>query len=170
MRRRERNPVGANIDLTPVLSTIVHLIPIVLIAVRFVTMVQQPVDARPLHAAEAPSREILDVQERDRVVIRVLASGFRVVGAGASETLLPCRAPCAPADYDYLALSDAMVSARVQHPAQTKVVVAPDAAVPYETLMGVFDAVTLRREGDSVRTLFAQPVLVNGVEQRVAPG
>ncbi len=164
MRRRERNPVGANIDLTPVLSTIVHIIPIVLIAVRFVTVVQQPIDARPLHASEAPSREVLEVQEHERVVIRILDSGFRVRGVGAAETQLPCRAPCAPADYDYLALSDAMVSARTQHPAETQVVVAPDPAVPYETLMGVFDAVTLRRDGKVLRPLFAQPVLVNGAD------
>ncbi len=170
MRRRERNPVGANIDLTPVLSTIVHIIPIVLIAVRFVTIVQQPIDARPLQASEAPSREVLDEQERERVVIRVLESGFRVRGVGEGETQLPCRAPCAPADYDYVALSDAMVSARAQHPAETQVVVAPDADVPYETLMGVFDAVTLRRDGTTVRPLFAQPMLVNGADEKPVPG
>ncbi len=162
MRRRERNPVGAEIDLTPVLSTIVHIIPIVLIAVRFVTQYQHPMDQAPIHSTDAPSREKLEAQERERVVIKVGAAGFVVRGAGEGESTLPCRAPCAPADYDYAALSDAMVAARARHPAETQVVVVPEAAVTYEVLVGVFDAATQRRDGDRVTALFGQPVLVNG--------
>lgn len=164
MRRRERNPVGAELDLTPVLSTIVHIIPIVLIAVRFVTQVQHPMDSPPVHSTEAPSREKLEAQERDRVVIRVNSKGFEVRGSADAQADLACRAPCAPVDYDYRGLNDAMVAARARHPAETQVVVIPEGEVTYEVLVGVFDAVTERRDGDHVTPLFGQPVLVNGAE------
>lgn len=161
-RRRERNPVGAELDLTPVLSTIVHIIPIVLVAVRFVTQYQHPMDSAPVHASQAPSREKLEAQEEQRVVVRIRKDGFQVRGSAEAAADLPCRGACGPADYDFPGLSDAMVAARQRHPAETQVVVIPEGEIAYETIIGVFDAVTERRDGDRVRPLFGQPVLVTG--------
>ncbi len=163
--RKRRNPVGAEIDLTPVLSTIIHIIPIVLIAVRFVTMNEHVVDRAPIQASEAPSRQKLDEQDAERVVVRILGSGFAVHGAAEADTVIPCRAPCTPADYDYAQLSDAMVAARDRHPKTQQVIVAPAATVPYEVIIGVFDAATHRKAGGKIEPLFSDPVLVDGVSE-----
>lgn len=161
---RARNPVGAELDLTPVLSTIVHIIPIALIAVRFVTLHEHRVDSPPLLAQEAPSRELAEAQDKERLVVRILTSGFAVRGGGAEEAILPCVAPCAPENYDYEGLNSLMVSAHARAPSARQVIVAPDATVPYQTIIGVFDAVTETR-GNGARTpLFSDPVLVNGAD------
>ena len=162
MRRRARNPVGAEIDLTPVLSTIVHIIPIVLIAVRFVTVNQQAVEHPPVVATEAPSRKKLEAQEADRVVVRILPTGFSVQGASEVDSTFPCRAPCGSEDYDYAALSDAMVTAKVRHPDTKTMIVAPGPNVPYAVIIGVFDAATQRKSGKDILPLFTDPVLVDG--------
>lgn len=159
---RKRHPVSAEIDLTPVLSTIVHIIPIVLIAVRFVTVNEHIVENPTITASEAPSREKLDAQDAERVVVRVLPTGFVIRGSSEGEATLPCRAPCGPDDYDFASLSDAMVAARQRHPATNTVIVAPDGAIPYAVIIGVFDAATQRVSGDVVLPLFSDPVLVDG--------
>lgn len=168
--RKRRHPVGAEIDLTPVLSTIIHIIPIVLIAVRFVTMNEHVVNQAPIQASEAPSREKVEEQEGERVVVRIGAAGFSVHGAADGETVIPCRSPCSPADYDYAQLGEAMVAARQRHPKTDQVVVAPAAAVPYEVIIGVFDAATHRKDGGKSVPLFPDPVLVDGAAEAAAPG
>ncbi len=167
---RKRHPVGAEIDLTPVLSTIVHIIPIVLIAVRFVTVNEHVVENPTITASESPSRELLDAQDAERVVVRILPTGFVVRGSGEGEATLPCRAPCGPADYDYGSLSDAMVAARQRHPTTKTVIVAPDGAIPYAIIIGVFDAATQRVSGEQVLPLFSDPVLVDGAGAPAAAG
>jgi biopolymer transport protein ExbD len=161
---RARSPVGVEIDLIPVLSTILHIIPVALIAVRFVTLHEHHVDSPPILASPAPSRERVEEQERERVVVRILETGFRVRGADRDEASLPCAAPCAPDDYDYTALNALMVSAHASHPNTRQVLVAPDRKVPYDTIIRVFDAVTATGS-DAARTpLFPEPVLVDGVD------
>lgn len=168
--RKRRHPVGAEIDLTPVLSTIIHIIPIVLIAVRFVTMNEHVVDQAPIQASEAPSREKLEEQEGERVVVRIAATGFSVKGAADGETVIPCRAPCAPTDYDYARLGEALLAARQRHPKTEEVVVAPAPAVPYEVIIGVFDAATHRKDGGKTVPLFRDPVLVDAAAEPAASG
>lgn len=162
MRRRGRNPVGAEIDLTPVLSTIVHIIPIVLIAVRFVTVNQQPVEHPPVTATDAPSRKQLEAQDAERVVVRILPTGFAVQGVADGEAMFPCRAPCGSEDYDYASLSGAMVTAKVRHPMTNTMIVAPAPNVPYAVIIGVFDAAREHTSGRDVLPLFTDPVLVDG--------
>lgn len=158
---RERTIVGAELDLTPVLSTIVHIIPIALIAVRFVTLHEHRVDQPLIVAEEAPSRELAAEQDENAVVVRILPTGFLVRGAEAGETSVPCVAPCGPDDYDYEALNALMVVAQARHPTTRQMVVVPDRAVTYQTIIGVFDAVTESGSGASRRPLFAEPVLID---------
>ncbi len=161
---RVRNPVGAELDLTPVLSTIVHIIPIALIAVRFVTLHEHRVDAPPLVAEVAPSQALVEEQEREQVIVRILTTGFQVRTGDAGEVNLPCQAPCEPENYDYVALNELMVRAHAAKPGARQVLVAPARAVPYQTIIGVFDAVTETDIGGARRALFAEPVLVNGTD------
>jgi biopolymer transport protein ExbD len=166
---RARNPVGAEIDLIPVLSTIVHIIPIALIAVRFVTLHEHRLNSPPLVAEQAPSRELVEAQDEERVVVRILPEGFRVKGADAEESSIPCSGGCLPENYDYGALNSLMVAAHARHPGARQVVVAPDRNVPYETIIGVFDAVTETGPKGARRPLFAEPILVDGVDAPEAP-
>lgn len=166
---RARNPVGAELDLTPVLSTIVHIIPIALIAVRFVTLHEHRLDSPPLVAEEAPSQQLADEQDKERVVVRILATGFEVRGGEVGESTVPCVAPCAPENYDYEALNVLMVGAHARHPNARQVVVAPDSGIPYQTIIGVFDAVTETKSSGVRKPLFPEPVLVDGADARPVP-
>jgi len=166
---RSRHPVGAEIDLIPVLSTIVHIIPIALIAVRFVTLHQHEVDVPPVEASEAPSRALLDAQDNERVVVRILSTGLVVRGSDDGEVSLPCVAPCEAGDYDYAGLNALMVRAKARHPSAKQVVVAPAADSSYETIIGVFDAVTATGTGKSRQPLFPEPVLVDGAAKQAPP-
>jgi len=161
--------VGAELDLTPVLSTIVHIIPIALIAVRFVTLHEHHLDSPPLVAQDAPSREVVEEQDKERVVVRIRATGFEVRSGDAGEATVPCVAPCAPENYDYNALNVLMVSAHARFPNARQVVVAPDAGVPYQTIIGVFDAVTETKSSGVRKPLFPDPVLVDGADTPPAP-
>ena len=154
--------MGAELDLIPVLSTIVHVIPVVLIAVRFVGLQEHTVDHAPIQASPAPSREKMEEQDKERVVVRIVPEGFIVSGADAAELSLPCQSPCAPADYDYVRLSETMLAAHQRHPSAHQVIVAPAPSVPYEVIIGVFDAATHRTVGTTTQALFSDPVLVDG--------
>lgn len=160
--KRRRVEASAELDLIPVLSLVVHLVPMLLLAVRFVTLAEHPVDRAPVEATEAPSREKLEAQENERVVVRITAAGFAVRGSGDGEAHIACAGSCAPGEYDYRALGDAMVVAKGLHPQVQQVIVAPDPGVPYAVIIGVMDATRSRRVGDREEVLFPQPVLVTG--------
>lgn len=159
---KRRHEVDTRLDLIPVLSVIVHLIPMLLLAVRFVTLHQHLVDHAPIHASPAPSREKVEEQDRERVAVRITASGFVVKGAAEGDTAVPCRGSCTAEDYDVSALSDVLVEARARHPNTQQVVLAPDKTVPYAVIIGVFDAATRHKVGDRFEVLFSDPVLVDG--------
>lgn len=160
--KRRRVEATAELDLIPVLSLVVHLVPMLLLAVRFVTLAEHPVDRAPVEATEAPSREKLDAQENERVIVRITAQGFTVRGSGEGEEQIACAADCAPDQYDYRALGDAMVVAKGLHPQVQQVILAPDPGVPYAVIVGVMDATRSRRVGGREELLFPQPVLVTG--------
>ncbi len=161
--KRRRVEATTELDLIPVLSLVVHLVPMLLLAVRFVTVAEHPVDRAPVEATDAPSREKLDTQENERVIVRITASGFSVRGVGDGEELIACAAACAPEHYDYRALGDAMVVAKGLHPQVQQVIVAPDPGIPYAVIVGVMDVTRSRRTGTREESLFPQPVLVTGV-------
>ncbi|MBM4390147.1 MAG: biopolymer transporter ExbD [Deltaproteobacteria bacterium] len=164
--QRRRVQAAVELDLIPVLSLVVHLVPMLLLSVRFVTLAEHPVDRAPVEATEAPSREKLEAQEEERVVVRITATGFAVRGAGDGEAQIACAGSCTPGDYDYRALGDAMVAAKGLHPRMQQVIVAPDPGVPYAVIIGVMDATRSRRAGDREELLFLHPVLVTGAGER----
>lgn len=164
---RRRTDASFELDLVPILSLIVHLLPMLLLVVRFVSLAEHPVSQPPAQATEAPSREKLDEQESERVVVRIGAGGFVVTGAGEGDLPIPCRAqPCTAGNYDYSALREALSRAKGSHPGIEQVLVVPEPSVTYAAIIGVFD-VARGKKGDP--PLFADPVLVSGAKAPNAP-
>lgn len=128
-----------------------------LLAVRFVTLAQQPLDAPPITASKAPSRVAYEEQEDQRVVVRITPMGFSVTGGSVQQ--LACRGVCAPETYDYDGLTTELVIAKDRHPDEPRVILVPDPSIPYEVLVRTMDASAIRPDGTP---LFPQPLLVTG--------
>lgn len=156
--RRLRLPEDFKIDLTPVLSLIVHLIPMLLLAVRFDVLAQHQTNSPPLQAADSPSREVAEKQDETPPAVRISEEGFVVRGAGLLPTTLPCRGACAFETYDYDGLGRLLEEAKANRPGERAVVIAPDPAITYDVVVRVFDAAG--RRGD--HELFPTPLIVTG--------
>ncbi len=128
-----------------------------LLAVRFTTLAQKPVDAPPITASKAPSRVAYDQQSEQRVVVRITPIGFVVTGGNVGE--LNCRGVCATETYDYDGLTAQLVVAKDRHPAEMSVIIVPHATIPYDVLVRTMDASAIRPDGTE---LFPQPRLVTG--------
>lgn len=163
---RRRTDASFDLDLVPILSLIVHLLPMLLLVVRFVSLSEHPVSQPPARATEAPSREKLDAQEKERVVVRIGATGFVVTGAGEGDLPIPCTPqPCAANTYNYAALRDALSRASGNHPGLNQVLVVPEANVTYAAIIGVFDVARGKKDE---KPLFSDPVLVTGAKAQGA--
>lgn len=157
-RRGRRLVVDARLDLTPIMSLVVHLIPLLLVAVRLREVAQLDSTARVVPAIRTSDGQALADQAERVVSVRVGADGFLVTGAGGLDPRIPCRGACAPDTYDYAALGQALVEARRLHPGQEELAVVAEPEVPYAVVVGVMD--TARGGPDGPR--FRQPVLVSG--------
>jgi biopolymer transport protein ExbD len=152
---RRRVETGAELDVIPVLSLIVHLIPMLLLSVRFSTLAQLEAGGPLVPRTAPPSPAALVEQERDVVSVRITPEGFLTGGDGAADPRIPCHGACTPETYDYPALAQAMRAAKRLHPSETRVVVVPDGEVPYEVVVRVFEAA----RGDGASPLFPMPML-----------
>ncbi|MEN9785899.1 MAG: hypothetical protein RLZZ299_1163 [Pseudomonadota bacterium] len=160
MRRGKRIEGDSELDVTPILSLIVHLIPMILLAVNFRAFAQVTADGPVLPTEDAPSAGALKEQSRQVVSVRVLPDGFEVGGAGDAASAVPCRGACTVDTYDYVGLRYALRAAKAQHPAETRVVVAPARDVPFAVIVRVMDAARESRDPNGVRTpLFPSPLL-----------
>ncbi len=158
-RRRARAPTVANVDLTAVLSVVVHLIPMLLLLVRFKQIAQLDVSGSVIPALPSPSAVAL-ADQADRVVsVRITDTGFYVGGAGEAAPFLPCRGPCAPDTYDYAALTQVMLVAKELHPDERRIVIAPGPDVAYDVVVDVIDAVRARKVGEGEKLLFPVPLI-----------
>ncbi len=166
MRRGKRIEGESELDVTPILSLIVHLIPMILLAVNFRSFAQVAAGGPVLPSEEAPSAGVLKQQSRQVVSVRILPDGFVVGGAGEADSVLPCRGPCRDDTYDYAALRYALRAAKAQHPTETRVVVAPERDVPFAVVVRVMDAARETRDAKGVRTpLFPNPLLASAPKE-----
>jgi biopolymer transport protein ExbD len=160
MKRARRVSDEAELDVIPVLSLIVHLIPMLLLGVRFVTLAQvttgPPVPTRP--AADAGQYE---AQEQKVVSVRVTGEGFQLGGVESVDPKIPCSLqPCAVDTYDFVALNRALVLAHAARPSDGRIIIAPDASVPYEVVVRVMDAARARRDAEGKDVpMFGSPLL-----------
>ncbi len=160
MRARKRVEGAFELDVTPILSLIVHLIPMLLLAVRFTTLNELPASGPVLPTQEAPSQQAYARQSSKVVSVRIGAAGFVVGGVSGIDPVIGCTGDCGPATYDYTRLGNALRAARQEHPDEQRVVVAPEGPVPFEVIARVMaTARAYRNEGGAEVPLFAQPLL-----------
>jgi biopolymer transport protein ExbD len=171
MRRARRVDGTAELDVIPVLSLIVHLIPMLLLGVRFVTLAQVPLSAPPVPSKPARDRGQFEAQEREVASVRVTRDGFSLGGIRDVDPVLPCaQRPCSVDDYPYDRLVAALVVAHEAKPADGRIVVAPDSDVPYEVVVRVMDTVRARKDGNGRETaLFTQPLLATPPDKAEVP-
>lgn len=155
---KRRIETTAELDVIPVMSLIVHLIPMLLLSVRFVTLSQLESKGPLLPTTPAPSHDAFAEQEKEVVSVRITPDGFVVGGDDARDPRIPCRGPCTPDTYDYPALTRAMADAKRLHPTETRVVLAPEPDIAYDVLVRVMDAT----RADGGRPLFPIPLIAAG--------
>ena len=155
---RARFPELAELDVVPVMSLIVHLIPMLLLCVRFTYLAQLP-SGRVVPSVPAPSGDVFAAQEAKVVSVRITPDGFHVGGLGGAH-FIPCtRAVCAADTYDYAALTAAMVDAKRQHPTESRVVIAPARDISYEVVINVMSATRAYGRGPRKDVLFPDALL-----------
>lgn len=157
------------LDLTPILSLIVHLLPMLLILVRFRQLAEIQVSGPVIPTAPAPSEGAFAAQAERVVSVTVTKEGFVVGGAGEGDPRIPCQGTCSPETYDFEALSGVLREAKRLHPEEKRVVIAPAADVPYEIVVGVMDAARSWSEGGEERPLFADAILASPVDAEAVP-
>jgi biopolymer transport protein ExbD len=163
MRRRERRvDASAELDVTPVMSLIVHLIPMLLLSVRFASFGQLPASGPVVPTREAVSQGRFEQQSRQVVSVRVTPQGFVLGGVGDLDPRLPCKGACDVGTYDYEGLNVAMIEAKRLHPQEQRVVIAPEASVPFDVVVRVMDATRDASSAGGTRvSLFPQPLLAS---------
>lgn len=160
MRARRRVEGTFDLDVTPILSLIVHLIPMILLAVRFTTLNELSARGPVLPTQEAPSQQAYARQSSKVVSVRITGAGFVVGGVTGIDPVIACKGDCGPTTYDYAQLGSALRTARQEHPDEQRVVVAPEGPVPFEVIALVMaTARAYRNEGGAEVPLFAQPLL-----------
>lgn len=164
MRRRFRHPTVAMVDLTAVLSLVVHLIPMLLVTVRFREVAQLAGSAGVVPAVETSDTAALADQAERIVSVRITPEGFVVGGAGGADPILPCPSVCTPDTWPYGTLTETMVVARALHPAERRVVIVAAPEVPYDVVVRTMSATRARRVGATEELLFPEPTIA------VAPG
>lgn len=155
--KRRRIRVDAALNLAPILSLVIHLIPVLLIAARFRELAQLDAEARVIPAVRTDDGARLSEQAEQVVSVTVDGQGFVVSGGGEGSSRVPCRGTCAPATYDGVALRLALTQVKARRPAEDRVVFVVDPSIPFEVVVGAMDAA--RGSPDGPR-LFAQPLLV----------
>lgn len=154
-RRRGLEDSGPGLDLIPVLSLVVHLVPMLLLSVRFMTVVQLVARGPVVPALDAPNAGALRDQSQRVVSVEVDDQGFRVGGAEGLDPRIPCRGACGPDTYDFEALAGALRTLKQAHPDERRVVVAPTDAVPFDVVARVMATA----QADGAQELFPEPLL-----------
>lgn len=150
----------SELDVIPVMSLIVHLIPMLLLSVRFVSLSQMSAEGPVVPSSQAPSTDAFAEQEKRVVSVVITPEGFVVGGSDAADPRIPCLGACTPDTYDYASLNRAMVAAKRLHPTENRVVLAPAPTIPYDVLVRVMEASRTRADGGE--PLFPTPLIAAG--------
>jgi biopolymer transport protein ExbD len=162
---RARLPEMAELDIVPIMSLIVHLIPMLMLCVRFTLLAQVPTAGHLLPSVPAASPQVFVAQEENVVSVRITPQGFIVGGLGTAENIACSAQPCTPESYDLSQLSSLMVAAKQLHPNETRVVVAPDPEISYEVVVLVMAATRERVVDTQHEVLFPDVLLAEGVQK-----
>lgn len=159
---RRRVDGTAELDVLPVMSLVVHLVPMLLLSVRFLTYGHVPGQGPVIPAVPAAGPEQLAEQQAQVVSVRITKQGFVVGGLPEGEPRIPCASPCGPDQYDYVGLNASMAIVKRAHPEESRVVLVPDPEVPYDVLVRAMDAARARKTERGEVLLFPHPILAAG--------
>lgn len=154
MARREIP--AAELDLIPVLSLIVHIVPMLLLNVRLMDMAGVKVGGPVVPVLDAPSTSVMEEQEKNLVSVQITGQGFNVSGVG----MVPCLGNCTPETYDYAGLRSALEQAHQTHPNEQRVILAPAQGIAFDILIRTMDAA---RVDSNNQPLFPVPLLTEPV-------
>lgn len=145
---RPTRPVGRrtgstlqDLDLAPILSILVLLIPVLLFAFQFFETTAQPVEA-PRSGPPGTARQVVTV------TVRIVPDGFDL--SVAEPDAAPAHDPRivrGAADYDYAALHNRLAELKARYP-QTDAIglsAAPD--IPWQTIARTMDCARTRLAG-----------------------
>jgi biopolymer transport protein ExbD len=158
-RRRARQLEVAELDMIPLMSLIVKLVPMLLLFVRFssLSVVEAAGPVVPATPASSPGQ--LEEQDERVVSVRIDGEGFVVGGLPGGSARLPCSGPCAPDTFDYTGLTQAMAEAKRARPGESRVVIVPGGDVAYDVVVRVMDATRARKTASGEEPLFPVPLL-----------
>ena len=164
MRRgvAKRFEVNAELDLIPVLSLIIHIVPMLLVCVRFLTVAQIEASGPVVPIRDAPDAQTLTEQEERVVSVRIGPRGFTVGGAGWADPDIACLGTCSEGGYDYVGLGRALADAHARLPDERRVVIAPSPDTPYEVMVRVLDVA--REDPTSGTPMFPTPLIAAPTE------
>jgi len=151
-----RRPIeAAELDLIPVLSLIVHIVPMLLLNVRFIELASVDVGGPVLPTLDAPSTRVLQEQDQKVVSVRVEAEGFVLSGLDG-DPRIPCMGVCTADTYDYAGLRARLTTAHAARPGEQRLVIVPGAETEMSVLIRVMDAA---RETGTGAPMFGEPLL-----------
>lgn len=143
---RRSEVAAADLNLTPIMSVLVILIPVLLFAFTFFEVKIQAVAAPRMdgccrRSAEPPLS----------LTVRITARGFAITHRDAPE--LPLIGLRSEADqdgdpYDYAALYNALVAIKERHPEAVAIALGGDDTLPWSRLSRTMDAVRTRLAED----------------------
>ena len=151
--RRKSGKEGIELNLVPILDTMVALISFLLFTTSFIAIV----------SVQSPFPEISreDVQKKLTEKPLQLTVSLREKEVEVWSPFDRIKARTVPnlpnAQVDLKGLHDLIVSIKQQFPTETKVVMVPYAAASYDTLISVMDAIRLTEPGD-------QPIFAKNVQ------
>lgn len=158
-RRAGMEDTGPGLDLIPMLSVVVHLVPMLLLSVRFLALSQVPARGPVVSALDAPDEGSLSEQSKKVVSVEIDELGFLIGGSAGLDPRIPCKGTCAPGTYDMEALGRALVTLKSAHPDENRVVIAPTGDVSFEVVATVMAAAREDWSTGKARTLFPEPLL-----------
>ncbi len=146
---RQRTEDGTfELDLAPMLSMMVALIPILLLSVIFVrvTVIETPI---PQVVAKAVEK---DKKDKNPVSISIEANKkngirIRVTENGRSNSK---RIPLKSSELNYQALHEHLVQVKIRHPKVFNVNIKPSDDLSYQEIVKVMDAARETQKGDPV--------------------
>ncbi len=150
---------GPGLDLVPMLSVMVHLVPMLLLSVRFLALAQMAARGPVISALEPPDAGALAEQSKRVVSVEIDGKGFLIGGSAGLDPRIPCTAACAPDTYDYAALDNALRSLKADHPDEKRIVIAPGDDVPFDVVARVMAEARSDVSGGKARELFPEPLL-----------
>lgn len=142
--RRKSHSDSLELNLVPILDTMVTLIGFLLFTSSFMAIVSVETMA-PVMSTEQVQKQLKEKPLQLTVSVRKKTTEIWSAFEKIRPVLIPHGADGEP---DLLAVHEAILKVKTQFPQETKVVLSPHSGVSYDTLMALMDAVRVRQKTD----------------------